>query len=99
MGVLLQVAVQRRSGDTHDVYLNHPTAMGKFNKTATVMEVKPRRLRIGTTDGQNFAAYKATSRTTSPPEKGARAEVPHDLPPSHYNPDNAAPLAYAQATQ
>ncbi|WP_415977463.1 DUF2637 domain-containing protein [Rhodococcus sp. 077-4] len=89
--------------DTADVYLNHPTAMGKFNRTAEVLDVSPSAIAARYDKWvefqQKFAASKATPRAMPTPENEAFAEDPHDLPPSHENSDGAAPIAYAEATR
>ncbi|WP_407727662.1 DUF2637 domain-containing protein (plasmid) [Rhodococcoides fascians] len=90
--------------DTADVYLNHPTAMGKFNKTADVMRVVPStvadRYDKWVEFQQKFAASKATPRPTSAPQNEVVEGDPHGHPPADAN---AAPIAtadqYAEATR
>ncbi|OZD86513.1 hypothetical protein CH260_24025 [Rhodococcus sp. 05-2256-B2] len=89
--------------DTADVYLNHPTAMGKFNKTADVLGVYPNTVRARYDKWvefqQKFAAAKAAPRAMSASENEALAESSNDLSPFNEKSDGAAPVAYAGATQ
>jgi hypothetical protein len=89
--------------DTADVYLNHPKAMGKFNKTAEVLGVSPSavasRYDRWVEFQQKFAATKATPRSMSPLEAEALAENPNDLSAVSGNSNGAATAAYAGATQ
>jgi hypothetical protein len=89
--------------DTADVYLNHPKAMGKFNKTAEVLGVSPSavasRYDRWVEFQQKFAAAKAAPRSMSTPDNQTIAEDSGDLSPIHDKSDGAAPVAYAGATQ
>lgn len=57
--------------ETVDVYLNHPTAMGKFNKAAEVLGVSPTTVRSRYDKWvnlqQKIAATKAASQLSTPP--------------------------------
>ena len=91
--------------DTADVYLNHPKAMGKFNKTADVLGVYPStvadRYDKWVEFQQKFAASKATPRTTPTPQNEVVEGDPHGHSPVDAN--AAASIAtadeYAEATR
>lgn len=89
--------------DTADVYLNHPKAMGKFNKTAEVLGVSPSavasRYDRWVEFQQRFAATKAAPRSMPTTEDQAIAEDSDDSSPVHAKSDGAAPVAYAGAAQ
>ncbi len=91
--------------DTADVYLNHPKAMGKFNKTADVLGVYPStvadRYDKWVEFQQKFAASKATPRTTPPPQNEVVEGDPHSHPPVDANAASIATAAdeYAEATR
>lgn len=89
--------------DTADVYLNHPKAMGKFNRTADVMGVYPStvadRYDKWVEFQQKFAASKATPQETPTQQSEVVGGDPHDPPASRAKSDSAAPVAYAEATR